>query len=61
MQFKSQAINLLIDFHKLILTQFDKRIKVIRSDNGFEFLGEQCQNFFKREEIIHQTSCSYTA
>lgn len=56
MQQKSQTANMLTTFHKIVLTQFNKRIKVIRSDNGSEFLGEQCQNFFKNEDIIHQTT-----
>ncbi|KAL2246006.1 UNVERIFIED_CONTAM: Retrovirus-related Pol polyprotein from transposon RE1 [Sesamum indicum] len=60
MQQKSQTFSLLKDFHRMICTQFDKKIKKIRTDNGLEFLSEQCQNFFKQEGIIHQTTCTYT-
>ncbi|KAL2246003.1 UNVERIFIED_CONTAM: Retrovirus-related Pol polyprotein from transposon TNT 1-94 [Sesamum indicum] len=60
MKQKSETTSLLIDFHKMILTQFDKRIKIVRTDNGSEFLGQQIVDFYKREGIIHQTTCTYT-
>lgn len=38
-------------------TQYDKVVKVIRSDNALEFADYQCLSFFAAQGIIHQTSC----
>lgn len=37
--------------------QFDKRVKILRSDNGMEFEDRQCKELFGKLGIIHQTSC----
>ncbi|KAJ0805739.1 putative RNA-directed DNA polymerase [Helianthus annuus] len=47
-------------FYELILTQFKKKVKVFRSDNGTEFINNQMSMFCKEKGIIHQTSCVYT-
>ncbi|MFS8020746.1 putative RNA-directed DNA polymerase [Helianthus anomalus] len=47
-------------FYELVLTQFKKKIKVFRSDNGTEFINNQMSVFCKQKGIIHQTSCVYT-
>ncbi|KAJ0440838.1 putative RNA-directed DNA polymerase [Helianthus annuus] len=47
-------------FYELVLTQFKKRVKVFRSDNGTEFVNNKMDSFCKSKGIIHQTSCSYT-
>jgi len=39
-----------------VKTQFGKDVKIIRSDNGQEFLGPMKQ-FYQQKGIIHQTSC----
>ncbi|XP_071722966.1 uncharacterized protein [Rutidosis leptorrhynchoides] len=54
MKTKSETRNHITQFYQLILTQFDKRIKVIRSDNGQEFNDFQ---FYASHGILHQTSC----
>ncbi|KAL2249992.1 UNVERIFIED_CONTAM: Copia protein [Sesamum indicum] len=57
---KSQAQEKLEQFYNLIHTQFDCKIKQIKTDNGTEFTNENCQIFFKNKGIIHQKSCAYT-
>lgn len=47
-------------FNSYVNTQFQTKIKVIRSDNGTEFLNQSFLNFTQRHGIIHQTSCPYT-
>ncbi|KAJ0470754.1 putative RNA-directed DNA polymerase [Helianthus annuus] len=47
-------------FYELVLTQFKKKIKVFRSDNGTEFVNNQMHNFCISKGILHQTSCAYT-
>lgn len=45
-------------FCAMVDRQFDKKVRVIRSDNGYEFI---ClRPFFEHEGILHQTSCVYT-
>ncbi|GKB53596.1 ribonuclease H-like domain-containing protein [Tanacetum coccineum] len=48
------------EFVNLIANQFLKRIKVIRSDNGTEFINNKMEKILKEKGIIHQTSCAYT-
>ncbi|KAL2233050.1 UNVERIFIED_CONTAM: Retrovirus-related Pol polyprotein from transposon RE2 [Sesamum indicum] len=44
----------------MVRNQYSKEIKVIRSDNGSEFLNKECQTFCNEIGIVHQTSCAYT-
>jgi len=47
----------LLHFIALVKNQFNKTIKIIRSDNGPEF---NMKIFYDAEGIIHQTSCIET-
>ncbi|KAF7841438.1 Retrovirus-related Pol polyprotein from transposon TNT 1-94 [Senna tora] len=60
MQNKSQTTNLLSNFILYVKTQFNVDVKVIRTDNGSEFLSHATQNLFKEKGIVHQKSCVYT-
>jgi transposase InsO family protein len=44
----------------LVETQYNKRIKILRTDNGTEFINQKFSNFTNSNGIIHQTSCVYT-
>jgi transposase InsO family protein len=44
-------------FYTMVKTQFGKEIKVVRSDNGREYINHNLQSFFCEKEIIHETSC----
>jgi hypothetical protein len=46
-----------IDFIKMIEIQHKSHVKIVRSDNGVEFLMPQ---FYSSKGIIHQTSCVET-
>jgi len=54
MKNKSETRPVLSKFVTLIKNQFDRKIKIIRSDNGQEFAW---QEFYDIEDIVHQTSC----
>ncbi|KAJ0495264.1 putative RNA-directed DNA polymerase [Helianthus annuus] len=60
LQNKSEVFENIKVFYELVLTQFKKKIKVIRSDNGTEFVNNQMHNFCLSKGILHQTSCAYT-
>ncbi|KAD6454947.1 hypothetical protein E3N88_09653 [Mikania micrantha] len=57
---KYEASTCLINFHKLIKTQFERNIKRIRCDNGGEFVSNQMLNFYVEQGIILETSCPHT-
>ncbi|XP_019248396.1 PREDICTED: uncharacterized protein LOC109227652 [Nicotiana attenuata] len=58
---KSEVCVLLQQFLVLVKTQFDKTVKIVRTDNGTEFVNSVCSEMFKKLGIIHQTSCAYTS
>jgi len=57
MKNKSKTRSLLNNFVIYARTQFNRNIKIIRSDNGSEF---NCKEFYDNLGIIHQTSCVET-
>ena len=54
---KSDAQKAIEAFHNLVCTQFETRIKYLRSDNGTEF---RMTDFFHLNGIIHQKTCVET-
>ena len=53
---KSEVSQHLKEFCVMIHTQFGANIKVIRSDNGYEFISSSMKKFYSDQGIIHQTS-----
>ncbi|GAU35639.1 hypothetical protein TSUD_394790 [Trifolium subterraneum] len=60
MKHKSQTTNVLVNFYKMIETQFNTKIKKIRSDNGTEFTNSKVQSFLMDKGLLHETSCVAT-
>ena len=55
---KSEVHTVLQNYMKMTVKQFGKEVKVVRSDNGTEFM---ClSNYFREQGILHQTSCVAT-
>jgi hypothetical protein len=54
---KSEVISIFQSFHQMILTQFNTRVQVLRSDNGGEYFKKELSAYFHAYGIIHQTSC----
>lgn len=54
---KSETRTCIVTFCNLIETQFQTKIKILRSDNGSEF---QMRDFYQTKGIIHQRSCVET-
>lgn len=61
LQHKSEAYDALARFVKTAATQFNCKVKVVRSDNALEFKGNQCRQLYEKFGIIHQTTCVNTA
>ncbi|XP_071727474.1 uncharacterized protein [Rutidosis leptorrhynchoides] len=57
---KTEVADYFESFYNLMLNQFEKRIKVIRSDNGTEFINNKMNCFITNKGIIHQTSYAFT-
>nr|KAJ0210072.1 hypothetical protein LSAT_V11C400204200 [Lactuca sativa] len=57
---KHEASTCLINFHKMIKTQFGKYIKHIRCDNGGEFVSHKMHDFYATEGIVLEKFCPYT-
>ncbi|KAL0403674.1 UNVERIFIED_CONTAM: Retrovirus-related Pol polyprotein from transposon RE2 [Sesamum radiatum] len=57
---KNQVSSILKKFCSLVRNQFNKGIKVIRSDNALEFINQECRMICETLGIVHQTSCTYT-
>ena len=54
---KSQTQTVLEQFCIMVETQFSKKIKTLRSDNGIEFF---MKDFFAKKGILHDLSCVET-
>jgi transposase InsO family protein len=52
-----EAQKYFIQFHAMVNTQFNRSIKIVRSDNGLEFTVGYMFKFFSQNGISHQTSC----
>ncbi|CAM8877096.1 unnamed protein product [Rhodiola kirilowii] len=57
---KTEAADIMIRFYKMVQIQFGKNIKVIRSDNGGEFLCSKLTDLLSDNGCLQQTSCPYT-
>ena len=58
---KSNALPLIKAFVEMAYTQFNAKVKTIRSDNALELgLNKEATTFFMAKGIIHQTSCVAT-
>lgn len=47
-------------FHSMVSTQFTTPIKILRSDNGGEYISHDFSSFLDASSIVHQTTCSGT-
>ncbi|CAM8944625.1 unnamed protein product [Rhodiola kirilowii] len=60
MQAKHATATLLQQFFKMVSTQFDSKIKFLRTDNETEFFSNNLCSFLANEGCTHQSSCTYT-
>ena len=60
LRLKSDVSSVIKTFLAMILNQFEKHVKVFRTDNGSEFFNNTCGELFKTHGILHQSSCPYT-
>ena len=53
---KNDVCNVFQVFHKMISTQFNTLIKIVRSNNEGEYYKNELTNFMKSVDILYQTS-----
>jgi transposase InsO family protein len=58
---KSEVFQHLKDFKYLVETQSRKKIKVLRTDNGGEYVNHEIQKLFHKEGIQLQHTVPYTS
>lgn len=58
---KGEVTSVFQDFHKLVMNQFDSQIKVLRTNNGTEFVNSSMTQYLSSYGIMHQTSCVGTS
>jgi Integrase core domain/GAG-pre-integrase domain/gag-polypeptide of LTR copia-type len=57
---KSEVASIFLIYHKMIQTQYGATIKILRTDNGREYLSSDLQKYLELYGIRSQTSCPYT-
>ena len=57
---KHDVLHVIPQFSKMVITQFNTRVKVFHSDNGCEFVNRSLATLFQENGIFHQTTCAYT-
>lgn len=60
MKHKNEVLDCFKDFCALVKNQYNTHVKIIRSDNGTEYVNTEFRSFLSKEGILHQTSCPDT-
>lgn len=60
MKEKSEVEHIFTDFYKMIETQFQTKISILRTDNGTEYFNNTLENFLIEKGILHQSTCPDT-
>lgn len=58
---KSDVFECFVDFHNMIKTQYNASVKVLRTDNGTEYVNKEFDEYLSSFGIIHQTTCPGTS
>ena len=57
---KDLAFDKIKEFVEQTENQFGKRVKILRTDRGGEFVNKKMQGYFRNKGIVHQLTCAYT-
>ena len=56
---KSEVFERFLEFKDLVENQTDRKIKVLRTDNGEEFCGKEFDQFYKQHDIDRKNTTPY--
>ena len=57
---KSQALSMFKNFKSMAETQSGQKIKVLRTDNGGEYISKEFNAFCSEDGIVHQLTTPYS-
>lgn len=57
---KSDVLHEFIKFKTLVEKQSGRKIKVLRTDNGTEYVNKEFEQYTNKNGILHQKTCPYT-
>ena len=60
MKKKSETFNCFIKYHKMAETHTGTKLKVLRTDNGGEYLSNAFKSYLDQHGVMHQTTIAYT-
>ena len=60
MNHKNEVIRCFQDFHKMVSTQFGKKVHILRSNNGTEYINKEFVVYLSEQGMLHQTTCPGT-
>lgn len=60
LEHKSQVMKTFESFKQLVENQTEAKIKILRTDNGKEYINNKLKNFLQESGIRHQTIVAYT-
>lgn len=60
MKMKSEVFKYFIEFQSMVEKQKDRKIKILRTDNGGEFCSREFEKYLKEQGIVHQKTNAYT-
>jgi len=60
MKNKNEVIRCFQDFHKMVSTQFGKKVHILRSDNGTEYINKEFAVYLSEQGMLHQNTCPGT-
>ena len=56
MKQKSEVLKCFQDFHKMVTTQFNGKVQILRSDNGTEYINNEFKAYLSEQGMLHQTT-----
>ena len=57
---KDRVLEACMNFQAYVSNQYNATVKVLRSDNGGEYISNAFKSHLAKHGIVHQTSCPYT-
>ena len=57
---KDKVLEAFMNFQAYVSNQYNATVKVLRSDNGGEYISNAFKSHLAKHGIVHQTSCPYT-
>lgn len=57
---KNEVLSIFKHFKSMVETQFSSKLKVLKTDNGSEYINADVKSFCSASGILHQSSCPHT-